>query len=103
MDVAVDSVRTCSGCGAKVHPDELERFVLVPPMGLLHDLRKKAPGRGAHVHADPECLAKAAKFGFSRAFRQKVEAPDAEELVAAVRGAILRRLEETVRVAARIS
>lgn len=98
--MAVDSTRTCTGCGAKAHPDELERFVLVPEHGLLHDLRSKAPGRGAHVHARPACLEKAARSGFRRAFKQDVPA-DPESLLTQVRDAIALRAREALGVAIR--
>ena len=100
MVLAVDSIRTCTGCGAQAHPDELERFVLVADVGLLHDLRGKAGGRGAHVHANPECLAKAARSGFRRAFRQDVT-HETDRLLRDVRDAILVRLRESILVAAR--
>jgi predicted RNA-binding protein YlxR (DUF448 family) len=78
----------------------MERFVFEESLGVLHDLRDKAPGRGAYVHATPNCLAKAARFGFCRGFRRDVElAP--EEFVDTVRSAIRTRLEETARLAVR--
>lgn len=101
MEVAAESIRTCVGCGASDEPERLERFVWEPTLGLLHDLRRKAPGRGAHVHADPKCLAAAAKSGFRRSFRAPVEAVDPPTFIAEVRAAIRQRLDETIRVAVR--
>lgn len=101
MTVADDSLRTCAGCGAKVHPRELERFVFVPDVGVLHDLRRKAPGRGAHVHASVGCLERAAASGFKRAFKMQLQPIEAAELVEAVRRAVAKRLEEGAVVAVR--
>lgn len=70
-------------------------------MGLLHDLRGKAPGRGAHVHADPDCLRRAAMSGFARSFKAAVEPRDPEQFVEEVRTAIRKRLDETARLAVR--
>lgn len=79
----------------------MERFVWSPEIGLLHDLRSKAPGRGARVHADPECLQKAAKSGFKRSFRAQVEVDDLERFVSEVETAIRTRLTESLRLAVR--
>lgn len=71
-------VRTCAGCGKRVEArgttaDALVRVVLDPSSGeLAIDFAGSGFGRGAHVHAAPECLEKALKGGFSRAFKEKV-------------------------------
>lgn len=101
MDVAADSTRTCVGCSATDDPERLERFVWEPRIGLLHDLRGRAPGRGAHVHPDPACLEAAAKSGFRRSFRAAVDAPSAQALIADMGRGIRQRLDETIRVAIR--
>ena len=99
--MTVDSTRTCVGCGTSDAPEAFERFVWAPETGLLHDLRRKAPGRGAHVHADPDCLTRAAKAGFRRSFRADVAVDDADGLVAEVGAAVRQRVLETLRVAVR--
>lgn len=71
--------RTCVGCGAHGAPEELVRLVAGPagdgddaPLEIAVDLAGGAFGRGAHVHAAPECLAKACKGGLARAFKAKI-------------------------------
>lgn len=85
------------GCGAKRHPEELERFVYDESVGLVHDLRRKGKGRGVYVDASTDCLAKAAKSGFSRGFKASVTT-DASKLVEDVKAALLRRLQENARL-----
>lgn len=98
--MAVDSIRTCVGCGGTERPDAMERFVYEESIGVLHDLRDKAKGRGTYVHADPDCLEKAARFGFRRGFRRDVEL-SGDTFVETVREAIRTRLDETARLAVR--
>lgn len=88
-----ESERTCAGCRQKASVQEFERFVLLGG-DLVYDMRSKAPGRGAHVHAMRECLQQACYGGFARAFRQRIEAPPLDELMAQVcHGIELRRME----------
>ncbi len=102
MSVAADSIRTCAGCGQQVHPGEMERFVFVPEMGVLHDLRGRAPGRGAHVHADSDCLLAAARGGFRRIFKANALPADEPAVFARqVHESIAQRVHETARVAVR--
>ena len=96
-----DSVRTCIGCSEEEHPANMERFVFVEDFGLLHDVRRKAPGRGAHVHPSIDCIEGAVKRGFSRGFRRKVVAPPANELIASMADGIERRLTDRLRAAFR--
>ncbi len=78
-------VRTCVGCGKADDADGLVRVVLGPRGGkdeatlVAVDLAESAHGRGAHVHARKECLARAAKGGLARSFKAKI-AVTAEEL-----------------------
>ena len=65
--------RTCVGCGERVHIGEadggsldLVRLTLGPDGALTVDPRGGAAGRGAHVHARPACLARAARGGLAR-------------------------------------
>nr|WP_203708250.1 YlxR family protein [Asanoa iriomotensis] len=75
--------RTCVGCRQRAPADELLRFVAVgdgEPYRLRPDPTRSLPGRGAHVHPDPACLALACKRrAFGRALR-KVGVVDTGEL-----------------------
>lgn len=73
-------VRTCVGCGKADDAEMLVRLVLGPrtrsPEGaapVAVDLADGKLGRGAHVHAKKECLARASKGGLARSFKAKVE------------------------------
>jgi predicted RNA-binding protein YlxR (DUF448 family) len=67
------------GCRNRVAASDLLRIVLESPADersrrLVPDLRGGMPGRGAHLHPDPECLALAERRkAFGRALR--VEGP----------------------------
>ncbi len=66
-------VRTCAGCGKHADAGELVRVVLDPSSGeVAIDLAMSGFGRGAHVHATPECLAKSLKGGLAKVFKTKV-------------------------------
>lgn len=91
--------RMCVGCRQNAPKEELERFIFHDEAGLVFDLRRKAPGRGTYVHADPGCIRKAVeKGGFSRGFKSRVVA-DPDELLGDVTHGIRRRLQEGLRVA----
>jgi uncharacterized protein len=81
------SVRTCAGCVQRVPATELIRVVLDGATDAVAvDLADSHFGRGAHVHPTPDCVAKAARGGFARSFKAKVEtsaAAIAEQIVAA--------------------
>jgi predicted RNA-binding protein YlxR (DUF448 family) len=77
-------VRTCVGCGKADDAGALVRLVLGPrspdgtaPVGV--DFAGGTHGRGAHVHARKDCLARAAKSGLARSFKQKIDC-SAEDL-----------------------
>ena len=81
------SERTCVGCGHTAAPDDLLRFVLGPrvagagPDGaheVAVDIAGGSFGRGAHVHAQADCIAKACKAGLARSFKCKIQAPVSE-------------------------
>ena len=62
-------VRTCVGCRQRASSDDLVR-VVVADGALVVDLRGRRPGRGAWLHPDPDCLARAlARRAFPRALR----------------------------------
>ena len=69
-------VRTCVGCRERSAKSDLLRIVAEPPNAagasgiLIPDPRGRMPGRGAHLHLDPECLALAERRrAFGRALR----------------------------------
>ncbi|WP_425394835.1 YlxR family protein [Chondromyces crocatus] len=68
----------CVGCGERVAFDSSEassplvRLILAPEGAIAVDPGNGGFGRGAHVHARPECLAKAVQRGLPRAARGRV-------------------------------
>lgn len=70
-------MRQCVGCREMKPKKELVRVVKSPEGEISMDLRGKAPGRGAYVCRNPECLRKAIRSkalerGFSAAIPQEV-------------------------------
>ncbi|UWZ40262.1 YlxR family protein [Dactylosporangium roseum] len=67
-------VRTCVGCRKRASSSELLRVVAIES-GLdqfraVPDPARRRPGRGAHLHPDPACLALAERRrAFGRALR----------------------------------
>jgi predicted RNA-binding protein YlxR (DUF448 family) len=101
--------RTCAGCRTRIWLGKAAgadsgradregsfRVVLGLSEGGRHDvvvdIAGRSFGRGAHVHAQPACLAKACAGGFSRAFRRQVVI-DAARLGRDVSAAADRRIE----------
>lgn len=106
--------RTCAGCAKSVPADELVRVVVDEGTAdradrsgetsaasmasgeggakLAVDLADSKFGRGAHVHPSPDCLAKALKTGFSRAFKTKI-ASTMEEVGGQIVASADRRIE----------
>jgi len=80
--------RTCVGCGKKAAPQAMVRLVL-DDNRVVVDAAGGAFGRGAHVHASADCIARA-QAGLSRAFKRSVATTPAE-LGAAIREAYERR------------
>ena len=76
-------MRQCMGCRERKPKKELVLVVRSPEGTVSVDLRGKAPGRGAYICPDPECLKKAVK---SRALERNLEVEIPE--------AVLHRLEE---------
>ena len=68
------------------------RLVLGDDDALWVDLVGRAFGRGAWVHARPECLARAASGGAAKSFKARV-ATDPAALIQAVRETADRRVE----------
>ncbi|QSB13485.1 YlxR family protein [Natronosporangium hydrolyticum] len=79
-------VRTCVGCRKRAPASELLRVVAeMDPAGgrfwLVPDPTRSRPGRGAHLHPDPACLALAQRRrAFGRALRLS-SVPDAGAVV----------------------
>jgi predicted RNA-binding protein YlxR (DUF448 family) len=86
-------LRTCVGCGVEENPEAFVRLVVGPDGELAVDAKGGAFGRGAHVHARPGCLVKAAKGGLQRSFKGKVKQVDGAELAAMIAEAMDRRVE----------
>ena len=85
--------RTCIGCRRVVPASHLVR--LAAPNGLVAVATRRGgsamprQGRGAWLHATPECVGAAVqKRAFGRAFRGGVDAPDQAQLLADVRRAM---------------
>ncbi|HEY0699052.1 MAG TPA: YlxR family protein [Micromonospora sp.] len=76
-------VRTCVGCRQRAEVHELLRIVVAgdePFYRLRPDPARSLPGRGAHLHPDPACLALAVRRrAFGRALRV-AGVPDTSEL-----------------------
>jgi predicted RNA-binding protein YlxR (DUF448 family) len=97
-------VRTCVGCGKHDAPEALVRVVIAASApssvqgagekgaGLVVDFAGGSFGRGAHVHPAPKCIAGACRGGFSKAFKQRVDATP-ESFAELVRAAAERRAE----------
>ncbi|MER7280873.1 YlxR family protein [Dactylosporangium sp. NPDC000244] len=67
-------VRTCIGCRKRASSSELLRFVAIEigpdQFRAVPDPARRRPGRGAHLHPDPACLALAERRrAFGRALR----------------------------------
>ena len=94
VPVRRSSTRTCVGCRVRASVTELIRVVAVrdaTPVALAADLRRSAPGRGAHLHPTTACLDLAERRrAFGRALR--VEGP--------VDAAAVRRMVEASEQAA---
>ncbi|HEY7224345.1 MAG TPA: YlxR family protein [Micromonosporaceae bacterium] len=72
-DHGVEPVRTCVGCRGRAPASTLLRVIAdvdTGPARLVIDPRHRLPGRGAYLHMDPACLAKAERRrAFVRALR----------------------------------
>ena len=73
-------VRTCVGCGAQAGQAELSRLVVEGARVVVDGTRRRG-GRGAWIHASPECLARAVK---RRAIGRALRRPEAEVDAAAL-------------------
>lgn len=71
-------MRQCMGCRERKPKKELVRVVRSPEGVVSVDLRGKAPGRGAYICPNPECLKKAIR---SKALERNLEVEIPEELL----------------------
>src|SRR5690606_40333561 len=55
-------VRTCIGCRSRAEQSDLLRLV-ADGLLVLPDPHRRAPGRGAYLHPDPECWRAAERIG----------------------------------------
>ena len=75
-------LRTCVGCRARQTKPNLLRLVLGSDGRPRFDPSGRAPGRGAYVHARPDCIRMATRRGaLARALRARAEAGWAASLV----------------------
>jgi predicted RNA-binding protein YlxR (DUF448 family)/ribosomal protein L30E len=84
------SLRTCVGCGRHDHPDGMIRLIVASDGEVGVDLAGGRFGRGAHIHATAECLAKAPR-GLAKAFHHPVTS-SAEDLARVITAAVDRRV-----------
>ena len=80
-------MRQCLGCRTMFPKRELIRVVPSPEGGLSLDFKGKAPGRGAYLCPNPDCLKKALK---SRAIERAFSVSVPEEVYEALEA----RMEE---------
>ena len=73
--------RTCVGCRGKADKRDLLRIVRVDEGRIAVDPSGSAPGRGAYMHRDAECLEVALEHGaVARALRTGLAAEGAARL-----------------------
>ena len=72
-------MRQCLGCREMKPKRELIRAVRSPEGTVSLDLKGKAPGRGAYICPNAECLKKAVK---SKALERALSAPIPDEIYA---------------------
>lgn len=68
--------RTCVGCGERVEVAravDLVRLIISGSGEIAVDARGSTFGRGAHVHARPECLRRAVERGLSRSAKARIQ------------------------------
>ena len=71
-------MRRCMGCRERKPKREMLRVVRSPEGTVSLDFRGKAPGRGAYVCPNPECLKKAVR---SKALERNLEVPIPPEVL----------------------
>jgi predicted RNA-binding protein YlxR (DUF448 family) len=89
--MAHEPERSCVGCRERAPKAELVRVVRTPA-GVRVDPHGSAPGRGAYVHRDPECVVAALRKG---AFASALRTGLAQEELARLRNEIEEALQAT--------
>ena len=74
-------LRQCTGCREMKPKKELIRVVRSPEGAISLDFKGKAPGRGAYVCHNPDCLKKALK---SRALDRALDTKVPEDIMASL-------------------
>ena len=70
-----EPARTCVACREEAGKQALTRFVRLPGGGVAVDRTGRAAGRGAYLHASPECIESARKRrALDRALKTSVQA-----------------------------
>ncbi|HZU82049.1 MAG TPA: YlxR family protein [Polyangiaceae bacterium] len=96
---ARSATRTCVGCGARDDAAQMARLVAVGGEAVAFDGLRPAPGRGAHVHARAQCIARAPR-GLARALRRPIRV-DAPSLARALLATSERAMVELLAAARR--
>ena len=79
--------RTCVGCRAKLPKGDLLRIVRSPRGEVAVDPSGSAPGRGAYLHRDRDCLdAALRRRGLARALRADVGGIEVGRLTELIEG-----------------
>lgn len=76
--------RTCVGCREVQGKRTLIRIVRGPE-GVAIDRSGKAPGRGAYLHADPDCWAAAMRGSLEGALKVKMSEKEQKKLEQAMK------------------
>jgi predicted RNA-binding protein YlxR (DUF448 family) len=92
--------RTCVGCGLRDAAAAMVRLVVAEDE-VVFDLAARAFGRGAHLHARPECIEKAPR-GLARTFKRDPKV-DVRGLAARLSAACDRRMAGLMLAARRIN
>lgn len=91
MPVAGAPLRTCVGCRERAEKARLVRLVVAEGKGVRVDRTGSAPGRGAYVHPDHDCVeACIVGGGLSRALRVGLNERGAATLRADLEGERVR-------------
>lgn len=83
--------RTCIGCGEKAPAEAMVRLVVSPSGAVAVDAAGGSFGRGAHVHGNAACVARAAKGGLARSFKREIKIQP-KELARLIADALSRRV-----------
>lgn len=95
-------MRSCIGCRQRALRESLIRLVCDPEGTVVVDRHLKAPGRGAHLCYDAECIRLAAqRKAFGRAFKRSLAPVDPNRLIAEVGAAIEARIRDRLAIGRR--